>query len=327
MNSKFLRYCKLTFSVYNQDESKDKEIYYINGGGLPGMAHIVFDIERDKDGTNTIAEIKVFNLRDETAKLIKSASNITLEVGYASDDISEIFTGTVAQAITKKFIDSESIFYCVTGKLELGKKIAIALGTGSMLKSILWEIDKKLCEIYGKTVVPGEFLILQNTNVFGDYLNKIYTKGYVMVDSIKNILNQIRRSYPDIEWVFDGNKVYFFNPKDNTKSGRDFTIQSGVNLIAADYSSRERDFREKFFKERIPNKKEKPSNRFSKKTEIETITVSCLMDKDLNIIKNVRLINSENQESVHVIKSMRYIGDTHSNGDNWKIDLELYDHN
>lgn len=125
--------------------------------------------------------------------------------------------------------------------------------------------------------------------------------------------------------MFDSGKVYFFNPKEKTKSARDFTIKSGVNLIAADYSSRERDFREKYFKERIPEKQKKVSNRFSKKEEIETITVSCLMDKGLNITKNVRIINADGQESVHVIKYLRYIGDTHQNGDNWKIDIELYD--
>lgn len=123
-------------------------------------------------------------LDEITFKLIKIATTLSLEVGYKGDS-SIIFIGSVAQAITKKFIDSESIFYCVTGKLELGKKIAIALGTDSVLKSILWEIDKKLCEMYSISPEKGTFIILQNTEVFGDYLNKIYTKGYVMVDRIK----------------------------------------------------------------------------------------------------------------------------------------------
>jgi hypothetical protein len=71
--SKFLRYYKLTFTVITE-ENNEKEIYSIEGGGLAGQARIAFDIEREKDGTNTIAEIKVFNLSDETAKLIKNSS-------------------------------------------------------------------------------------------------------------------------------------------------------------------------------------------------------------------------------------------------------------
>lgn len=319
MISKFLRYCKLSFF-----DNNEQVLYTLEGGGLPGMARIAFDIEREKDGINTIAEIKVFNLINDTATKIKKSIKISLEVGYKGES-SEIFYGTVAKVITKRFIDSEGIFYCVSGKLELDKKTTIALGAGSMLKSIFLEVDKALCNTF-ELSNDGEMKILHNTEIFGDYLNKIYLNGYVVVNSIKNVLNQITRSYPDVEWVFDDNKVYFFNPKNKTKSVMDFTIQSGVNLIAADYSSRERDFREKYFRERTAGQKQS-FGKFSKKEDIDTITVSCLMDKDLSMIKNIRLVNSDEQVSVHVIKSIRYIGDTHQNGDNWKIDLELYDNN
>ena len=287
MSNYFVRYCKLSFLDKNY-----KDIYEIQCGGLPNQARIAFEISRDIEISHTIAEIKVFNLSDETAQQVRGSVYVKLEAGYEGN-CGLIFIGDVFQLVTKRFIDKESIFYAIVGKQELQRKITIQLNTLCSLQSVLMEIER----------IGG--IKIENPELFGDFLKStIYRKGFSLYGSIRDIIKKVADAHNKCfvyeaasDYISKG-RIIFFNRDGTIPNNQNvpFTIQSGVNLIAADYSSRERDFREKYFRERVP----------VGKADIKTIQVSCLFEHKINLRTSIKLIDTDDASGVHAIKTLKY---------------------
>jgi hypothetical protein len=305
MTSKFLRYCKVTFYDIKKDE-----ICSIEGGGLLNMARISFEVVQDKSVHFPSAEIKILNLSKDTINIIKNnAEYVSLEAGYKSES-NVIFEGVIVNSIAKNFIDSEFIVYAIYGAEILNQKIKIASGKNSTLDSILRDLEN------------ASNVKIINKNILRNLSFEKHRQGYQSTQKFITHLNHIFEYY-QIEWFYFNGSVYLFtqdiNRITNEQLQHYIEVNAGENLIAGDYSARERDYREKYFRERIATKTGAESLKQGI-DDIKIINLSIVFESTINIMHLVLF-----EKLKYVIKSLIFRGDTHDLSDNWKIVIEAYD--
>lgn len=296
---RFLRNAKLTFTSKNS--IGEKVVKEIQGGGT--NARIAFDVQKEKNRLSNVAVIRVYNLTDETIEEIQNANSVTLEAGY-HNSITPIFKGLVKSAITEQSKNRISSFYCISGG-ELAVDVTIGVGANSTLRTILIELEKKLCEIFDITFTTtlGAFKIIDKEAI-DNKMGTSYKNGYVFQGTITKALDAIARAC-DCMWYFEyekGNpKVRFFR---NDIQGNKMTA---VGVISTSYG--------------MVNE----VNHFNFTTqEYNVINISTFLDPEITMGKVLRFDNSANYYN---IKRLRNLGDTHKEGDNWQTEVELYSDN
>ena len=348
---KFIRKCKLELT---QDDDKDMLVLW-GSSGLDSQkrknlynARIVFDVSKTKEGIYSNAHIKIFNINKEnkdTMEILKEKTNIKLYAGYEEDfqngteHLIPIFQGQICHIDSQLYIDGETHLYCYSGIDLLHQKMpTVSMNAGSTFKMLFGAIRSGFANKgYDFNICDDSVL----SKIIDGYATRIFTqKGYTVPHTyyIENYFNSfvknISSKTKQIKWYFDDatRKIMLYNSSNKTDQNssnisNSIELKRGVNIIAFDSSGREREFREKYFAERVDRKKNKQKR--SKMEDFDFYNMSILMEQNINLEKIAKVSDMKEEgidsNTLLNIKSLKYIGDTHGQSDEWRIDLELYE--
>ena len=97
------------------------------------------------------------------------------------------------------------------------------------------------------------------------------------------------------------------------------------DLIAGYDDNRERDYKEKFYSEKVGGRTDFVIKTINEQDLLKTKKIISIIRNDISLDKQIRFIDtySKDEPTNYSIDAIKYVGDTHKNDDSWKITLEL----
>lgn len=344
----FIRKCKIEFYsksgellyTYNAGGGKEK-----NGNFSP---RVVFDIVKTNSSALQTSTIKMYNLDKEGGAYLASIQgdlNVRLFAGYEDDFNSAIgatipiYSGRICQKPKTIYsgVDVETTFYCYFGVLI--KKIKVppfsikGLVTAQTLFSNLrskiksLEIDKVLPADTPLTIPEDTDLILQlGPTIMTKTIAKI---GYSipLTHTLDEFLTIIAKILSDdnneVQWYLDDAKrqIVFYNTSFAGKANNIVKLQQGVNILEFDQNSVLQYERAQYLAN-LTGKQQKKHKQ--KENQKEIYNISTYIQKDIYLDTQILLENVEAPTNMSIQK-IRYYGDTYGTGNDWRMDLELYE--
>lgn len=317
-------------------------------------ARVSFEISKDKEDIYMSAEFTIYGLEENQIDLNlseKKTNEIIFYAGYEDTDFDEkgepiqnpIFVGRVFHMEQSISVDTQLKIYAGVN-YKLSDKVpffSLKSQTGGIsYKKIIKELDKKLKE---KKIILN-YNKIQNDidNIRGSFSETSYATSPTqdLRDYMNYFCNNLSNTTNNnIKWYIDFSKENInkddkISAEKNIKysiilykgiektSNTDYIIIHSNDLISEYDNSREREYREKFYKEKIGTQQETKKDLNSKFQKISSIIRNDIsLDRQVQYIKD-EIVNKNNKE-YYSIKSIKYVGDTHKEDDSWKIILEL----
>ena len=310
-------------------------------------ARIEFLVQKTLEKNNLpTAVIKIYGVKNvnnkeelKTQALQKNAF-IRLFAGYSADfdndNWTPIFEGNIITATPiHQPPENYIMLYCVACSSVRAKRLpSVSLQGKITMENILSSMNGKIQDI-GYAIDT-----LSLKNIYDGYSTNIIsnrgfsTNGTTNISGfLDNITSSISTTDNKFTWFVDdiSKKIKFSNlilyNKNNSKKNTQFTLIRGVNAKLVDNSSVERNNRELYYKSAIQNNgklaaTQKKQGQIGRQTGgyKDSIIISSPIVQGLNLSTKYNFKNFDNLPPNISINTMRWIGDTHSQGDNWKIE-------
>lgn len=204
----YKRVCTLIVSTANQ-----------NGLDLSEL-HIKFSVKRTDTQTPNMADIRVYNLAEETAKLIKKEfTQVILQAGYESN-YGVIFQGNIKQVILGRESATDTFIDIIAGDGDLAYNFAIVNQTLAAGSTQSDQIQASLAPMSSKGVTSGVI----NTNS----TDKL-PRGKVMYGNSKEYLRNSADNLAQ-NWSIQDGKVNFV-PLKSYLPGERVVLSSKTGII------------------------------------------------------------------------------------------------
>lgn len=173
--------------------------------------HIEFDVTKTSDSKNNTAEIRVFNLSDDTrSKFEKKDVLVSLEVGYEDENDGNtvlIFRGDKARVVTRKQgTDIVTTINAADGYVILREgRVNRTLAKGVTLKQVVEEI------------VKDGMSNIRSLNYSDKIPAKVFNSGFSLVGSARKNLDFVCEGHR-LEWHILNNDVLYVYPKKGTST-------------------------------------------------------------------------------------------------------------
>jgi hypothetical protein len=352
----FLRKCVLII----KDKKKIRKIHGGGGidkskeatfNDITYQSRVAFEISKNKDDIYMSAEFTIFGLNKTQLELDLKKNEIIFYAGYEDSDFDEK-GDPLRNPIFRGFV-----FHIEDGQSAVGEVLKIYAGVNSkssdkvpffslprqplgisfldVLKRLKGELLKK------KSILLDYTKLSQQDLKEGTISKKSYAVNFSQdlrdyMDLLcKNLSTQLK---DNVNWYmsFDEGKVDIENklePQEYIKykiilfqdaekiSNDKITLIYAKDLIVESDTTRERDYKEKYFYEKIGAIPSTP-----KATKEETLTtrkISSIIRNDINLEKQIVYIPQDKKPINYKIEGIKYVGDTHKNDDSWKITLDL----
>lgn len=174
----------------------------LNGLDLSAL-RIKFTVKRSDTMTPNVADIRVYNLEEETARRIKKEfTRVTLQAGYAGN-YGVIFQGNIKQVILGRESATDTFIDIVAGDGDRAYNFSIINTTLAAGSTISDQINAAINTMVEKGVGPGHL---------GDMPPQKLARGKVMWGNSRNYLREAAIT-SDKSWSIQDEKVTFVSKK------------------------------------------------------------------------------------------------------------------
>ena len=341
MQKYWIRKCKLEF--YNQNGELLYE-YYGGSGKRDGKyfePKVYFDIVKTTNQNLQTATIKMYNLNKEDnfyKALLAERLNVRVFAGYAkdfengTDNMIPIYFGTIYPRPKTIYSNAvaETILYCYYGaSIKKSKMPAFSIKGAVTTKILLSYLRDKINQSQMQIQIPEDNVLQQQLG--SQILNKkIAQLGYstpptrTIDDFMTMLCKLLTDDDNEIRWYLDDAKkqIVFYNMSASGTTNNEITLTQGINILEFDNDSVLRTERSDYLAnltgQQMKKKKRKIQN------DRQLYRVATFLCPNIYLDTKVTLKNIEAPEHMSIY-SIRYFGDTHGQGHDWRIDLDLYE--
>lgn len=209
---------KLTLIVSNND---------LNGIDLSAL-EIKFTVKRSDTMTPNVADIRVYNLEEETARRIKKEfTKVTLQAGYEGN-YGVIFQGNIKQVILGRESATDTFIDIVAGDGDRAYNFAVVNSTIAAGATQEDQVNASIKAMQDKGVAAGNI---------GDMPPEKLPRGKVMFGNARNYLRDVAQS-TDKSWSIQDEKVTFI-PKKSYLPGERVVLTSKTGMIGTPQQTNE----------------------------------------------------------------------------------------
>lgn len=268
---------------------------------------VTFDIEKDLTKETNKSQISIYNLSDETLKIVENPDSvILLDAGY-KDSFGRVFEGAITFVSSRGETDIETEIEAADGHLEIRDSIfSKSYGPGISSQVILFDIVSSM----GATM-----------QISTDIEHKEYPNGFAYAGKSKGAIEKVC-NYIGAKWSIQ-NRIIQVRKAGGAISPKAFLISSETGMIG----SPERIVKTQTIKlsEEDKNKNTKKKRGRKKKTEKEKKTgwkIKSLLLASVNP-GSVIEVRSKYVKGFFVVDRVNHKGDTH--GDDWYTEMEVFE--
>jgi hypothetical protein len=189
---------------------------------------IKFSVKRSDTMTPNVADIRVYNLSDETVlKIQKEFTQVTLQAGYESN-FGVIFQGNIKQVIAGRESATDTFIDIVAGDGDRAYNFAIVnttIAKGSTQKD---QVNAAVSAMTPKGVTAGHL---------GDMPTSQLPRGKVMYGNARNYLRNVAQT-DGSSWSIQDEKVNFV-PKKSYLPGERIVLTSKTGMIGTPQQTNE----------------------------------------------------------------------------------------
>jgi hypothetical protein len=215
-NQQYLRTCQLI--VYRKD---------LSGLDLSQL-RIKFSVKRSDTMTPNVADIRVYNLDEATAILIrKEFTKVILQAGYA-DNFGVIFQGNIKQVILGRESGQDTFIDIVAGDGDRAYNFAVVNATIAKGATQADQVAASVAAMTPKGVTAGHLGVLPQEQL---------PRGKVMYGNARNYLRDAAQT-TDHSWSIQDEKVTFVSKK-SYLPGERVVLTSKTGMIGAPQQTNE----------------------------------------------------------------------------------------
>jgi len=284
---------------------------------------IQFDVDLYVDNrTNTNkGNVSVFNLKDETLKLINTRfGTLTLDAGYEGNLKTILSADVINIKTTKQGSDKVTVFELVPGFINTGiKKIGETFPESISLKAVVDSVARSL----SLAVPPSSS---------GEWTKIKCTYGYTAMGTGKQVLDDLAKTYA-IEWnIQDGKLIVTDRYTTNEKAERAFILSKESGLIDIPFMDSEEISKavgqaidkegELFISQKQLKPKKDGTPRISKKAKYVRwgVRVKALLNPEIRPNSLFKVVTEDQAfNSYYRVRSVSFKGDTR--GTDWYMEL------
>lgn len=215
-NQQYLRTCQLIVSGKNLD-------------GLDlSQLRIKFTVKRSDTMTPNVADIRVYNLEEQTAlRIRKEFTQVTLQAGYQGN-YGVIFQGNIKQVIVGRESATDTFIDIIAGDGDRAYNFAVVVKSIAKGSTQSDQVQASIDAMATKGVTAGNLGTLPPTQL---------PRGKVMFGNARNYLRDAAQT-TDNSWSIQNEKVVFV-PKSSYLKGERVVLTSDTGMIGTPQQTNE----------------------------------------------------------------------------------------